>query len=158
MPFKAKRITRTHIIQLSASPSRVFPLFEPIGEKYWAAGWEPDMVYPESGVAEEGAVFTTQHPDEAKTIWVIVKYDPKRFQIEYARITPDSRVAKIDIRCEDNSAGTTQAYVSYTFTALTEQGNTYIDGFTEEHYQKWMASWETAINYYLHHGQTLLQH
>ena len=40
------------------------------------------MVYPESGVAEEGAVFTTQHPDEATTIWVIVKFATLHQQVE----------------------------------------------------------------------------
>jgi hypothetical protein len=146
------------MIQLSAAPSTVFPLFEPIGEKRWASDWEPEMIYPQSGVTETGAVFTTEDHHGSKTIWMIITYDPRRFQIAYLRITPDSNLAWIEIRCEDKRNGTTLARVSYTFTALTEKGNIYINEFTEEYYRRWIRHWEEAINHYLQYGRTLEHH
>ncbi|MBI1744065.1 hypothetical protein HYR54_13510 [Candidatus Acetothermia bacterium] len=111
MPFVAKRVTRTHTIQLSASASRVFPLFEPIGEKQWAEGWDPHMLYPASGVTQEGSVFTTQSHESSPTIWTVTHFDPEKFQITYLRVTPDSNVAKVEIHCADNQAKTTQAHI-----------------------------------------------
>lgn len=81
MPFVAKRVTRTHTIQLSAPASRVFPLFEPIGEKQWAEGWDPQMLHPMSGITQKGAVFTMQSHDGISTIWSVTHFDPDKFQI-----------------------------------------------------------------------------
>jgi hypothetical protein len=158
MPFVAQHFTRTQNIHLAAPPERVFPLFGPIGEKRWAAGWEPEMIYPVSGEMEEGMVFITSSPGEVQAIWTIIAFNAAKCCISYLRVTPGSHVATIDIHCEDNLQETTRASIAYTFTALTEQGSDYVARFTEEHYQEWMSSWETAINYYLQHGHPLQLH
>jgi hypothetical protein len=158
MPFVAQHFTRTQNIHLSASPNRVFPLFDPIGEKQWADGWEPEIIYPLSGEVEEGMVFTTGSHDEVQVIWTILTFDAAKWRISYLRVTSGSHVARIDIRCEDHLDETTRTSISYTFTALTERGNDYVAKFTEEHYQEWMSSWEKAINYYLRHGHSLQHH
>ena len=158
MPFEAQHLTRTQNIHLSASLNRVFPLFDPIGEKQWADGWEPEIIYPLSGEVEEGMVFTTGSHDEVQVIWTILAFDAAKWRISYMRVTSGSHVARIDIRCEDHLDETTRTSISYTFTAFTERGNDYVAKFTEEHYQEWMSSWEKAINYYLRHGHSLQHH
>ena len=158
MPFIAQHFIRTQNMHLFAPPERVFPLFDPIGEKQWAAGWEPEIIYPLSGEVEEGMVFTTGSPGEEQAIWTIIAFDAARWCISYLRVTPGSHVATINIRCEDNLDETTRASISYKFTALTEQGNDYVARFTGEHYREWMSSWEKAINYYLRHGHALQHH
>ena len=158
MSFIAQHFTRTQNIHLSASPGRVFPLFDPIGEKQWADGWEPEIIYPPSGEVAEDMVFTTSSHDEVQVIWTILAFDAATWRISYLRVTPGSHVAKIDIHCKDHLDETTLASISYTFTALTEQGNGYVARFTEEHYQEWMLSWEKAINYCLQHGHALQHH
>jgi len=50
--FIAQQVTRSHTIHLPATPHEVFPLFSPLGEKHWAQGWEPEMLFPSSGVAQ----------------------------------------------------------------------------------------------------------
>src|SRR5258706_15885059 len=99
MPFVAQHFTRTQNIHLSASPDRVFPLFDPIGEKQWADGWEPEIMYPLSGEVEEGMVFTTGSHDEVQVIWTVLVFDAAKWRISYLRVTPGSHVAIIDIRC-----------------------------------------------------------
>jgi hypothetical protein len=158
MPFSANHESRSRMIQLLAPPGRVFPLFEPVGEREWAADWEPEFLYPRSGAAEVGAVFTTRHPGEADTIWTITAHDPARFHLTYLRVTPGSCVGLVDIGCDGAPDGTTHAAVTYAFTALGEAGNNFLAGFTEEHYQAYMASWETAINYFLRHGHRYEHH
>jgi len=158
MPFVAQHFTGTQNIYLSASPDRVFPLFDPIGEKQWADGWEPEIVYPLCGEVEEGMVFTTDSHDEVQVIWTVLAFDAARWHISYLRVTPGSHIARIDIHCKDHLDETTLASISYTFTALTAQGNDYVARFTEEHYQEWMSLWEKAINYCLQHGHPLRHH
>ncbi len=158
MSFIAQRVSRTQTICLSALPERVFPLFEPIGEKAWAEGWEPQMLFPASGVAEPGTVFTTRNSEGNESIWTMSVYDPVNFHLAYLRTTPGSLVGQIDIHCQEESDGTTGASVTYTFTALSEDGNEFTARFTEAHYQAMMADWERAINHYLAHGQVLPHH
>jgi hypothetical protein len=156
--FTAGHVSRTHSISLVGAPEQVFPLFEPLKEKCWAPGWEPEMVYPPSGEAVEGAVFTVSADDGHTAIWTIAEYDPSAYRIAYLAITPDSRVARIEVQCCLNTDGTTQAQVTYTFTALSAQGNGFISTQTEESHRHRIESWKTAINHYLRHGEPVQHH
>jgi hypothetical protein len=154
--FVAQQVTRSHRIHLPCAVERAFPLFEPLGEKLWAHSWNPVMLYPASGPTEVGAVFTTQHANEPTKIWTIIAYEKEQAHIAYFNVLPHCYTSRIDVRCEANKAQTTSANITYTLTALTPHGNTYIEQFTEEeHYQAYISSWETAICYYLLHGDML---
>ena len=154
--FTAQQVTRSHMIHVPAAIDRAFPLFEPIGEKYWADGWNPDMLYPASGDTQEGTVFTTQHTDEPAKIWIIIAYEREQAHMIYVNVLPHAYTSRIDVRCEPAGAETTSVCVSYTLTALTSHGNEYIERFMDEqHYQAYISSWETTIGYYLRHGHML---
>ena len=99
--FKAQRVIRTSEITLHAPPEKAFPLFGPVREAEWADGWQPQIIYADTPLAEEeGAVFTTPNPGEADTIWIITRYDPAAYHIEYARVTPGSTAVRIVIDCQ----------------------------------------------------------
>lgn len=151
--FVAQQITRTQTIHLPAAPAEVFPLFSPLGETSWEPDWNPTMLYPASGAAQVGTVFTTQHASEPAKIWTIISYDPDQTTISYLNVAPTSHLTRIDITCAATGPQTTSADVSYTFTALTPDGSAYLDSFTEDHYRAYIASWETAITHYLTHGR-----
>ncbi len=155
--FTAQQITRSHTIHLPATPHEVFPLFSPLGEKHWAQGWEPEMLFPSSGVAQAGTVFTTRHVNISTQVWVIIAYVREQAQVSYLNILPDSHVSRIEVSCEAEGMLATSAHITYTLTALTPQGNTYLDGFTQEYYHAYISSWETAITYYLLQGHGMLR-
>ncbi len=145
-----KRIVRSGVIGLPAPPDRIFPLFTPAGEKLWVDGWDPEMVYPESGATEEGMVFTTRRPDGSESVWTMSEYDERNLRVAYVRVTPGSDVCTVAVRCEPGPKGGTRARVTYTLTALTGRGSAYLaDDFGEEHHRKRMATWEEAITRYL---------
>lgn len=144
--FGAKRVVRTHSILLNAPVEKVFPLFTPLGEKAWVEGWNPQILHPASGEAAEGMVFVTRHIGEPDTIWTISGYQPERFFVRYVRVSPESRLGVVEVSCAAADAGKTKAIVTYEFTALSEKGNEFIDGFTEEHYRQYISEWESAIN------------
>ena len=158
-PFKAQRVTRTATLTLPAPPERVFPLFGPIREAEWAEGWQLNMIYSVSPLGEEvGAVFITQHPGEPDTIWLIMKFDAAAFIIEYARVTPGLRIARVMIQCSAAGEGETNAVVTYQFTALSEAGNAFIQGYSEEQYQHMMDEWRAAVSHTLTTGGRLTHH
>ena len=57
--FSPKRITREYRQTINATPEKMFPLLCPVREADWLDGWRYNMIYSESGLVEEGAVFST---------------------------------------------------------------------------------------------------
>ena len=151
MLFTAERATISQAITLAADPSRVFPLFTPLGEKAWAEGWEPRILFPADGAPQAGAVFTTNHSPQGESIWTMIACDPASLYLTYLRVTPEVQVALIEVQCEDVHDGTTRAAVTYTLTGLSAAGNEKLAQLTA-HHQHDIASWEQAINFYLAHG------
>lgn len=154
--FVAQQVTRSHVIHVPAPVERAFPLFEPVGEKAWARGWEPEMLYPASGVAQEGAVFTTQHADEPTKVWTIVTYEREQAHVTYFNVLPHAYTSRIDVRCQADGMEASSVSVVYTLTTLTPHGVEQVKRFAEErHFQAYISSWETEIRYYLLHGHML---
>ena len=142
--FRAERVVRSHAFLLPLPPAEAFRYFEPEGERAWAPGWEPHYVHPRDGAAETDMVFTTSAGGEA-TIWSIIRHDPQAGVLEYLRVTPGSRVARVSVRCEDAEGGHTRVSVTYVYTGLDEAGNAYIRAMDEGAYRQFIESWATAI-------------
>ncbi len=152
--FKAKRVTRNYVQTIQAAPSAVHALICPVKEAEWLDGWDYDLIFSHSGVAEHGCVFTSRSAGE-ETIWLITTRDDTRCETEFARVTPGSRVALVAVRIEDGGQQISRVNISYTITALTEAGNQFIDNFTQENFVKDMQFWEATMNHYLKTGKML---
>ena len=153
--FKAKRVTRNCVQTIKAAPSEVHALICPVKEAEWLDGWDYDLIFSQSGFAEAGCVFISRNEGEKETIWLITKRDDRNYETEFARITPESRVACLKVRIEDGGKHISRMHIAYTFTALTEEGNQFIDNFTEENFVKDMQFWEATMNHYLETGRPL---
>lgn len=147
-PFQAKHISRSHTIVLNGPPAVVFPLFTPEGETHWVRDWRPVYLHPASGRTGEGMVFMTGH-DREETFWSLVRFDPVRCVARYARVTPASRFGFVEVACEDSGGMMTRATVTYTYTALTDAGNAFIDAFTAEQFREMIEAWQVEIDHYL---------
>jgi hypothetical protein len=147
--FIAKRVFQQTSIHLMADPKNVFPLFSAVGEREWVEGWNPELIYPQSGEVEIDAIFLTQHETEKPVVWVTVDYKPEEFEVRYLRVLVNDHVADIRIQCTKTEYQTTLASISYTFTGLSTSGNDSISIFTEEYFQQWIGQWETNLNNYL---------
>jgi hypothetical protein len=146
--FEAKHLSRSHSIVLNGPPEAVFPLFTPLGETLWVKDWHPQFLHPASGQTQAGMVFTTDHNNE-KTYWSLIAFDPVGYLARYVRLTPASRFGLVEVVCALHEQAKTRATVTYTFTALSEAGNAYLEEFTEESYRRMIDSWQTEINAYL---------
>ena len=154
--FKSARISRTSSIILNAPLKKVFPLFGPIREKEWAAGWEPRVLYATTDL-EEYMVFKTRshHGQEPNFTWTVSKYLPDQAFIEYTVFTPE-RLWWVTINCcEGKDLETTEAKITYTYTGLTEHGNALNEKALATMYRRDLKDWQAAINHYLETGKRL---
>ena len=154
-PFKAKRRTRTYRQTIDAAPEKVFPLLCPVREAEWLDGWRYRMIYTASGLVEDGAVFNTPQVGDEDTVWLVTRYDPKSYEIDFARFTPNSRTCLLSIAVTSKDEHRSYVNVSYTYTALTPAGNDFIDDFTEEAFLAAVTFWERSMNCFLKTGKRL---
>ncbi len=153
--FQAKHIARSYEQTISADPSKVFDLLCPVKEAQWLEGWDYTLLHSESGLAEEGCVFLSRQEGEKDTIWMISKRDVQNREIEFVRATPESRIARLTIAVDEKEAQVSKVQITYVITALCEEGNQFLEAFTEEYFEAAMKFWEKSMNYYLETGKRL---
>ena len=79
--FTAVHVVRSHSFVVAMARERAFRLFEPEGERAWAAGWAPSYLHPADGAAGRGMVFTTAHGGES-TLWTMTRHEPRDGLVE----------------------------------------------------------------------------
>ncbi|MBV9107915.1 MAG: SRPBCC family protein [Gemmatimonadetes bacterium] len=137
-------VTRSATIHLHGTVAQVFPMFEPVGETRWAAGWSPRFLWPADGAAGVGTTFTTdEHGRES--YWTIAEYEPDH-RIVYSHLVPGSRSGRIEVRCAPSADGGTDATVRYDLTALGPPEHDRLLRMTDDDFARWLGEWETAIN------------
>jgi hypothetical protein len=153
--FKAKRITMSYRQTISAPPGVVFPLLCPVREAEWLDGWKYEVIHSESGLAEEGCVFSTPGDGEADTVWIVSKYDKVNHLIDFTRFTPGSRICVLTVAVTPKSDEDSNVDISYTYTGITANGNAWVDNFTEDNFLDAVKFWERSMNYFLETGERL---
>lgn len=152
--FKAKRVIKTFTRRIAAPASKVFPLLCPTREYDWIEGWSCDLVYSETGLAENNCVFTTSFLRNGEEIWALSRYEPTR-AIEFVAVTPQSHVMKFDVALRETEDGSTDMTWTSTFTALTPKGNHHLDTVVDEHYETSLRTWTAALNHFCTTGNML---
>jgi hypothetical protein len=151
--FKSERVQQSASFILNGSVDKIFPLFGPVREKEWAAGWNPEIIYPLTVDVEKNMVFQTKgkHSGEEKYTWVISTFNPKNYQIEYT-VSTSERIWLIQVQCEANELKT-KATITYTYTALSPIGNERNKEALKKMFSNNLKDWQEAINYYLETGK-----
>ena len=140
----SRRLVRSFVQHIHASPEDVFPLLCPEREKEWLPGWDARMIYSLSGVAERGAVFESAHA-AGQTCWIVTEYDSPR-RVAFARWQPDGVVVHIEISLGRHHESGTAVCIGYTYTALSEEGATALAAMTPEGWLKNMSFWQESMN------------
>jgi len=151
--FKAERIQKSASFIVNTPVENAFPLFGPIREKEWTAGWEPQIIYSTHSEVEEHMVFKTpgKHPGESEFLWVLTQYKPKDYFFEYT-VSTTQRIWFISVQCQPGGKNT-KVTVTYSYTGLTEKGNELNKAALEKMYAHNLKDWEEAINYYISTGK-----
>lgn len=157
MQHIVRRATK-HYRQINhARPEKVFLLLCPVMEAEWIDGWQHEMIYSQSGVAEQGCVFVTSSPSGAATTWYVTLHDPENFRIEFVRMTPGEMVVAILIQLSTRDHESTFADITYEYTSLTDSAATWIVNELDASFEASMVYWEKAINHFLSTGRKLLK-
>ncbi len=138
---------------VSADPETIFPLLCPVREYDWIPAWSCELVYTESGVAEEGCIFQTDMQGaEGTDTWVVSRYEPPR-RISFVRVHP-LRALRYDIQLEPGGDGTTLRW-EQEITALDENGDEHVAGQREQDFTTMIATAERLLEHYLKTGEAL---
>ena len=135
---------------------QVFPLFTPEGEKLWAPGWDYEDIRG-AGEPVEDAIFLTRSHDHASSnnaIWLVKRYAPQAHFVQYYKVEPGNKVGIVTVQCSSQAADATHVRVTYEYIALSETGRRFIESFTGDVYEVFIAEWEALIlNYFESTGQ-----
>lgn len=147
--FQAKGITRQGLLTFDAPVAVVFPLFTPLGERHWAEGWDPQILFPRDREVAEGMVFQTRDHGNLLLTWTLTRYDEPNHTVAYNVVAPDLMVRRIEVRCRSLGPARTEVAVTDSYVGLSEHGNAFIDHLSEPEYAKKMAHWKERIGGYL---------
>jgi len=151
---KPNRVAHTYEQTINGTIEEIFPLYCPVRELDWAYGWNPKVVYSNSGLVEPDCVFITEH-DGHETVWYVSVYDIEQGRVEMIRHTTGVTFTKLEIIVEPISEDKTKAVITYSKTSLSEIGDKVLKEFTKENYDIMMDSWEKEMNHYLKTGEML---
>ena len=98
--FRSKRTVGSYTHTVGFPASKVFPLLCPVLEYDWIDGWQCEMVYTDSGVAENNCIFVTSFPDSGRQVWSVSRYEPDS-RIEFVMMGADL-VSRLDILLEES--------------------------------------------------------
>lgn len=143
MPALSQKTFR-HRIVVERPFAEAIHLFTPRGEEAWVPGWSPTYIAPTSGETTKEMLFVTGDGPE-KTFWTCLDWQPEEGRVRYLRLTPETRVAFVEVTCEPEGETRTFVSVAYDVQALTEAGNDWLASFSEEAFTASIDEWADLI-------------
>jgi hypothetical protein len=156
-----------HSFELALACADAFPLFTPLGETRWVAGWSPEIVTGDGYAPKAGDIFiTTTHAHGHRFVWTVVDAetdvdvtaaatdaarsgDPtalRRARVRYLRIAEGFQVGEIEVRCDAITSATTRVEVRYRLTGLGDEGAAHVDEFfAPGAYNAFIDTWRDEI-------------
>lgn len=130
---------------LAAPVDKAFGLLDPIAEKDWVPGWDPEPVHPPRLSLEEASVFFLDRSDGREAeIWTVIRHDPARHEAVYLATAPGHQQRWIQVHCRAEDGGT-RVFVEYRITALSEQGREDFDSVCPENLMEWQDAMSAAL-------------
>ena len=144
-----KSINHTTSFELNVCAEKLFPLFSPEGEKNWVPGWDYTNIMGTTELSEDYIFLTKNHDHKkADAVWLVKKYDPKSYFVQFYKIEPKEKVGIITVQCFSLSPEKAKIQVSYKYTALSKSGETFVSGFNKNEYDAFIKEWETLLTEY----------
>lgn len=148
-PVIENQINFKYSQRIEAAPDVVFPLLCPVREAEWLEDWQYEILHSRSGVAEVGCVFRTA----LDMVWIVVKHDPLDRVVEFARVKNDLLASRLIIQVEPTPDGFCECHVHYSWTPISEAGQTLAaEDLEESKLLEDTAWWVESLNYFLKTG------
>ena len=142
-------IEHTKSFDMDRPAAELFPLFSPEGETLWVPGWRYESPM-ETTVLCEDFVFLTKIHDHAtaEAIWVVKRYEPAAYLVEFYKVEPNQKVGTIKVRCVALEEGRTRVEVTYKYTALSAGGKAFVSSFDTATYDRFIGEWQSLLTKY----------
>lgn len=140
-------------MELDAPPERVFPLLCPVLEYDWIEDWRCEVLYTQSGVAEEGCIFRTRVAPALQMTWVVSRYEAP-WKIEFACVAPGSHVMRLRLELRPRHTGSTLIW-NKEITATDPAGEAVIAHQVTSEHQVRTRLLEKMLKHYLSTGSML---
>ena len=151
---KVKRETRLYVAQINHPAATLFPLICPTKEYDWIEGWECDLVYSASGIAEQDCIFQCRILNKAVLeTWVIDTFLPNE-KVQFC-IFMEGCIIRYTVSLFEKSDKTTVSTWHMTITAFEEAGFRFLEDNTPEVFKTKFSVFEAMINHYLETGEKL---
>lgn len=153
--FTAKKKSWSIVLHAEASAEETFSLLCPVREYDWIPNWSCEMVFSESGIAEDMCVFKTKfNPDEGEETWICTHYE-KNSYIEYLHYLPNRITRLRIILIDDKPAGSDWKW-EQDMVGLNESGNQFIESYEKSGaFLSWINRLTEELNYYLRHNEKI---
>ncbi|MCY3768640.1 MAG: SRPBCC family protein [Gammaproteobacteria bacterium] len=144
-----KSIEHTRAFDMDRPAAELFALFSPEGETRWVPGWNYENLMETTVLCEDYVFLTrTQDHGSGETIWVVKRYDPAAYRVEFYRIEPNQKVGTVKVRCTALDSERTRVEVTYKYQALSRAGEAFISGFSATAYDGFIDEWQTLLTNY----------
>jgi hypothetical protein len=131
-PDKRARRTQVYRSNLNYAPAQIFRQLCPTRECDWIPGWTCELLYTESGYAEDKCVFRTKAEGGlGPSVWVFTQYEPDT-RVGVVRLIGEHLVQHLSIELDDDGDGSTACVWTVTFTALTAFGDGLVTAMPEQ--------------------------
>ncbi len=140
------RVKHTASFEIRQPAKELFPLFSAEGEKLWAPGWSYENIMGGTDLYED-YVFVTKSHDQAASdaIWMVKRYEPEDYLVQYYKVEPGEKVGVIEVRCFELSEEQTIVQVTYEYIGLSAAGNGFVSSFSLSEYNAFIAEWKTLL-------------
>jgi hypothetical protein len=113
----------------------------------WIEDWRCEVLYTESGVAEEGCIFRTHFLPEGQMTWIVSRYEAP-WRIEFACFVPGSHTMQLKLELRSHGAGTTLLWTR-EFTATDPAGENWVEVRSGIEHPGMMDRLERMLKHYL---------
>ena len=145
--FLSQKTEITYEMEINAAAGAVFPLLCPTREYDWIPTWGCDLVYSETGYAEDMCVFTTDGHLYGKETWVCTRHEvPER--VQYTRFI-SHLVMRLDIKLTISGAQRSSWSWTLSTVSLDETGNHIIKTMKDGSIVTTYQNLEKLLNKYL---------
>jgi hypothetical protein len=152
--YKYKREIQEFTGIFETTPDKIFPLLCPARETDWVPGWDVDLIYTNSGYAEDKCVFHTKKSSSASEgLWTFTGFKLNEY-IEFVKFQQDILV-HCKVSLSQNNDGTTTATWKTILTSLSEKGNKEIEKMVDN---KQHTTIFDVMDYYLKNGKMISKH
>lgn len=139
-------VKHTASFEIHQPAEALFPLFSAEGERLWVPGWDYENVMGGTDLHEDYVFVTRSHDHAASAaIWMVKRYDPTQYLVQFYKVEPGEKVGVIEVRCTELGESRTSVQVTYEYIGLSDSGNCYVAGFSSSDYSAFIAEWEALL-------------